>query len=302
MDNTPHFIFIGGCGRSGTTMIQNVLTNHSKINGGPEFGFTHSIFSMYRNMKKNFEEEFFKYIDSEDQLKKKYIDFYSSFFNNFNKNKVLYISEKTPNNIDVAKEVLDVFPTSKFVYVYRDSRDVVNSHLHVKKRYKKQNRFADFNIKSVCRLWNRSNDQFRTIQAAYGKDRVIAIQYEAFVTNPPKEIKRLLLFLKIEYEEIDSTSSQKSEKEKAYVNDIWYTKEMLNQKINTNNIGKWKSELGFFKKINVTARTASNLNHMDYKVRPIYLKLNKFWNQFSKESLRKTSIYKFYRKIRLQLS
>ena len=31
------FIFVGGAGRSGTTMVQNVLDSHPDIIGGPQF-------------------------------------------------------------------------------------------------------------------------------------------------------------------------------------------------------------------------------------------------------------------------
>ena len=46
----PKFICVGGCGRSGTTLVQKILLNHPQISGGPEFGYTAQIMDLYATM------------------------------------------------------------------------------------------------------------------------------------------------------------------------------------------------------------------------------------------------------------
>lgn len=48
------FVFIGGCGRSGSSLLQDLLYRHPEIAGGPEFNFTARILQLHGNMQKPF--------------------------------------------------------------------------------------------------------------------------------------------------------------------------------------------------------------------------------------------------------
>ncbi len=71
-------IFIGGCGRSGTSFFQKVLTSHSEIKGGPEFDFIEPFLSIYKRMKSTFHLDRQKYFYSKTELD----GAFKSFFNN----------------------------------------------------------------------------------------------------------------------------------------------------------------------------------------------------------------------------
>ncbi len=93
MDRKIKFIFVGGCGRSGTTLVQKLLVSHSKIQGGREFGYSIDIFKLYKRMK----DEFYLdipplrgafYYTTKEKLVNQYKSFYESFFEeSFFKNK-----------------------------------------------------------------------------------------------------------------------------------------------------------------------------------------------------------------------
>ncbi|MBI3500565.1 MAG: sulfotransferase, partial [Bacteroidetes bacterium] len=136
----PRFIFVGGSSRSGTTLLQRILTSHSRIGGGyqfsgNEFNFTHDIFHLYERMKNGWKEseaEFF--ISSNDELSENFRKFYHSFFNRQKFEKFDYVSEKVPKNILVAHSLMEIFPDAYFINIYRDGRDVLASHYQIMQR------------------------------------------------------------------------------------------------------------------------------------------------------------------------
>jgi hypothetical protein len=52
MNQINQFVFIGGAPRSGTTMIQNILANHSGIHAGPEFDWTPELARIFSGIKR----------------------------------------------------------------------------------------------------------------------------------------------------------------------------------------------------------------------------------------------------------
>jgi len=102
------FVFIGGCGRSGSSLLQDLLCRHPEIAGGPEFNFTAKILQLHGNMQKPFylkrNEEFY----IQEELDSRVQEFYRSFFQRIQNEKpeANWISEKTPDNIDVSTELL----------------------------------------------------------------------------------------------------------------------------------------------------------------------------------------------------
>jgi hypothetical protein len=238
---------------------------------------------------------------SENTLISIYKAYYNQFFYHFCSKEIKYISEKTPSNIFVINELLEVFPDAIFINVVRDGRAVLNSHLKVKKRYKKKNKFAGFNLFSVCKLWNQSVSLY--LQNKDHKN-VYNIYYEDLIQNTKVSLKKLMVKLDLELEErmLNPETIQLEEKNKAHINDIWYTQNMYNQGINKKNIYKWQKELNFIQIFLANSLMAINLNKLGYNVSPVYIKINQFLKSLSKDNFRKQFWYKYYLKVRLAFS
>ena len=116
-------IFVLGCPRSGTTLLQKVLESHKSMYS---IQSETAIFSYQNFWDKN---RMLFDLDKEirDSLLKKSkdnVDFFEncvSYLDNINKGKIFI--EKTPQHIIKLDFLLNHFPNAKFVHIVRDGRD-----------------------------------------------------------------------------------------------------------------------------------------------------------------------------------
>lgn len=273
------FIFVGGCGRSGTTLIQKLLSSHSKIAGGPEFDHTRDLFHLYQKMVTPAALKIQSYYYDKAKVTKSYQSFYKSFFIDLASRKpdAIYVSEKTPTNIQVADTLLNVFPDSLFINVVRDGRDVLLSHRDVNRRYRENGHAvsrSDWALPIICRLWNSAVDKyFKLLKNPDFSKRILTVKFEDLAANPGSELARLFGFLGLDLEEHLLHPEKITEKHTgAVVNDLWYTQDMYRQGFNSQKIGRWKKELEAQGRILASLWMAENLNKLGYELNPFYLR------------------------------
>ncbi len=160
MENT---IFIFGCGHSGNTIINKILSNHKNIYG---VDYETEIFLKRSNMILTFLNDFNK--------KRKY----------FNKK---WFCEKTPKHVHHINKLYLFTKNPKIIIMIRDGRDVVAS---LNKRYN------DFN-KSVSRWIDNNNEWLKNIH----KEDFHILKYEDFISNPELELKKICNYIGEEYDE-----------------------------------------------------------------------------------------------------
>ncbi len=271
------FVFIGGCGRSGTTLVQKILLTHSRIAGGGEFDFLPGLLKIYKEMCTPMRLERQQFFYTQQALSGYWGKFVDTLLaNNIDKNKYDYFSEKTPSNISVAMQELELFPESKFVYVYRDGRDVINSFMEVKKRAKKTDQPIHITLKQWAFKWNEASFQYMQLKAdTRFKGRYIAIRYEDLVSQPEKSVIALMDFLGLFYESAQiETETKKAGSVNMKVDNIWYSDKIFEQKINNDNVGKWKKGLNLIQKVKYQVMMAPYLTEFQYTINPVYIKIN----------------------------
>ena len=134
-------LFIVGCPRSGTTLLQRLLTNHSEIYSFPESHFYQN--NMRPDIKKRFVQQFLKDLGYGNQAN----DFFtwlipknSKKFHTIldeitlGKGKSTWL-EKTPHHLFAIERINRFVPAPEFIHIIRDGQDVVASMYDLGQQY-----------------------------------------------------------------------------------------------------------------------------------------------------------------------
>ena len=249
-------VFVVGHARSGTTLLQMILNNHSNIAIYGEVHFFNPI-SDLKNLVPNLDSD--KNIDDFFQLLTKirtvhYLPDYEGFFDKvkikLKKDKTAnyetfykYLLEeygevenatrwgdKTTMNVRYLAELLQIFPQAKIIHIIRNPKDVIASKIRVP--------WSPNSIIINAFKWKIDILYGRKFAADH-KDSYTEIRYEDLVSSPQSEIKRLLNFIDEPFEDAILNFYQKSQE---YVrNEPW--KEGVTSPINPKSVGKGDKEL-----------------------------------------------------------
>lgn len=205
-------LFIIGCGHSGTTILNKIISNHKNVHG---INYETSLF-----FKNN--TEIIKILNDFDSERIK-----------FNKK---YVCEKTPSHVYKINQMYEYTINPKIIAITRDGRDVIAS---LKKRY------GDFN-KSLNR-WINDNNQ--VLNSSYINNFHI-LKYEELVSNKTQTLLHICNFLEIEYyDEIFNYTKNKVKLPSTLFDNIIDGDDhnkLRNYQINQDiydGTGRWKNEL-----------------------------------------------------------
>ena len=185
--NGKKVIFILGMPRSGTTLVEKIISSHSKVSTISEANYIpEKIFFYLSNDFENLKS----FIDSNFQ------DEYFEFTNSFNiKNEI--IIDKTLINFWYLGFIKIFFPNSKIVHVSRNPLDNCLSIFENLFEFSQgwdcdQNELAEYYLiyKDLMEYWNTILDK-----------KILNIKYENLISNPEKQIKELINFCQLEWED-----------------------------------------------------------------------------------------------------
>jgi hypothetical protein len=216
LDKDPGMVFIIGMGRSGTSLLTNMLHCHENIIATPENEFIISFKSKFE--KKDFSklevvEEFvavlktnynkvLSFWEPTIELKNAIISLSDKSFASVckqvylhypfleNKNSISYIVDKNPVYSLYIPQLMELFPTAKFIILYRDYRSNVVS----RKKYSE----GKSSLAQLAASWNYYYEQIhKTILKLHVPNTIL--RYEDLVAQPEQTLKSLCSFLEIDY-------------------------------------------------------------------------------------------------------
>ncbi|MEB3188941.1 MAG: sulfotransferase [Snowella sp.] len=202
------YLFIGGIPRSGTTLVQRCLVAHSKIIGGPEFDHLPAIVNLYRSLKDGLITGRQSFFYTDQQARDSISNLIDELLQNpvaISDAEVIYLSEKTPSNLAVMSDLLDLFPNAQAIIVVRHPLDVLGSMWKVRNKYCEKGENPPSFLNSAVHTCEMMVKYWRFATNLYGNDRVTFIKYEELTNNPESVLKSIVKSIGLEYE--DSVSN-----------------------------------------------------------------------------------------------
>ncbi len=180
--------FIVGCPRSGTTLLSAILNRHPQICVPPESHFYRYMHEQFKQgwewVQKDWPQNVHQFLEPmctnywTDYAPKELIedlsyppenegDLFLYLVNKYtvDKNKNLWI-EKTPDHLRFADKILTQHPDARFIYIYRDGRDVALSLCKTGWSWIS----SDF-LENIL-LWSKYIKKEKTLQAAQSYYRI----------------------------------------------------------------------------------------------------------------------------------
>jgi hypothetical protein len=210
-------LFIGGCDRSGTTMLGSLLGTHSKILCVPESQFIYRVFlkidfkaydiiDVYNRIRKEFsyglwgisnhgERNIFekiekKIIESYAELIQVIVEQYS--YDKLGKLLDIFV-DHTPSNLRYAFVYEKLFPESAFIHIVRDIRAVASSWKNLD--------WGPNNVFFISKEWAENIAIGLSAENYFTQKRIMRLYYEDLVQDPVSQLRAVCKFLNLNFEE-----------------------------------------------------------------------------------------------------
>ena len=172
--------------RSGTTLIERILSSHSKIYGAGELIFLPQIVDKnYLKNNKNFDETISK-------IRSQYSEQIVKLSNNN------YIIDKLPLNFKWIGFIIKAFPEAKIIHLERNAMAVCWSNYKI--NFRDSGMEIALSQKDIAEYYTLYDDLMKFWYEKF-KAKIININYEKFVLNYEKEAKNLIDKLSLNWEE-----------------------------------------------------------------------------------------------------
>lgn len=239
-------IFVGGLVRSGTTLAQRMLIAHPEICGGPEFHKLVDIVDLRHRMHRAFERGMIQHFCSREDVDRELGYLIERLFRPFvEKSGKPWFSEKTPWNVLIFEDLLDLLPKARCIFCIRDPRASISSMLEVGR---KQSRILTAQMPYTMSLTSAIHKAGEVYAAGFHAlhshpDRVFLLRYEDAVRKPEEVSRAICNFLGIEWSPA-MIALEETQKELArYADGAWYDTEKLLRGIDTSSLEKWRQAM-----------------------------------------------------------
>lgn len=266
-DRGKRLIFVGGTPRSGTTMIQNILDSHPDILGGPEFDRIPNIVDLRRKLQRSVEDKRIDYFCSKKDIDEAIGVFVERLLLSVaDKSGRKYLSEKTPWNILVFDDLMDVFPSARFIYVVRDPRAVIASMIQVAKKAKDVGKTPPDYTENMWLAIKYIETCEKAAQTAYKKDpgRIMTVIYEEMVYDPEKGTRKICNFLGLDWDIEMIRPGERRHPGEEKMDIIFYDKKKYNRNPEANEVNKWKQLLSLREQVFISLLFIENREFVAY--------------------------------------
>jgi len=219
-DTADQLFFIVGCSRSGTSLLQIMISNHPDVMLPTETGFYCRIYSKYfgewgeLSESNNFNSALemalgcFKHLEMDtDRVRNlcqlaqpSWETIFLAILTAFaEKHNVKRVGEKSPGHLRCMGLLKERFPKAKFIHIIRDPRAVV---LSMRKKAQQFPWAWDAERKYIgraCQYWQDAIEIHRKYSELLSSQCYWVVKYEDLVTNPERTLRPICDFLNITF-------------------------------------------------------------------------------------------------------
>jgi hypothetical protein len=214
------YLFVVGCPRSGTTLLQRMLDNHPQLAVANDSHFiprvvedvpigvdpllTPGLVERARTYRR-----FYRLglpdvaVRRAARESRTYQEFVSALYSEYGRLRGKWLAgEKTPDYVRHLPRLRTLFPRARFIHIIRDGRDVALSTLEWARADKGPSRFELWEEVpvAVCALWWRwLVSAGRRDGRVLGPARYHEVKYEDLVARPGTTLRELASFLELPY-------------------------------------------------------------------------------------------------------
>jgi tetratricopeptide (TPR) repeat protein len=194
-NKTKDPIFILGLPRAGSTLIEQILSSHSLIEGTQEH---HNIMTIGRKIRTINNTD--NYTDSLFDLKDEDILEYGNKYINetmWSRKEKNFFIDKMPNNFPYIGLIKMILPNAKIIDARRNPLDGCFSCF---KQFFAKGQHFTYDLDDIARYY-KDYERIMLFWNTIFPDSIYKIVYEDVIKNPKSEVKKLLNYLELDFEE-----------------------------------------------------------------------------------------------------
>jgi len=285
--------FVIGNPRSGTTMLRLMLTSHRDVFVPTESGWALYLYSKYGEKKSIDVESFIEDLSKCKKIEYWKIDYdkLKRFLYDKNKNyreissavylfcsneyeKKIY-GDKNNYYLDHIEILSNIYPDAKFIHIIRDGRDVARSYRNLQK-LEKGKYFPELpcSIIDCAYAWKNNINTIKKSLLRLPKQKFLEIKFEDLVLCSEETLKKICVFLEIEYDEMMLNFHINNKNKNLEPEDLMKWKKDTLNPVDKSKIGQWKYDFFSEDKILFESIACHELNQYGYETKKNRIKDN----------------------------
>ena len=191
---TKRPIFILGMPRSGTSLVEQIISSHDSVYGAGELSTLMEL--LYPILKDRLSSGKDQNISSESNLtliRKKYLDSLAHLDTSAN-----IITDKTPANFQNIGFIFSIFPDAKIIHLNRDPRAICWSMY--KSNWSGTGYGFSYNVDDLVKFYSLYSNLMNFWHKKF-PGKIYDICYEDLTTNQERETRKLLKYCELEWDE-----------------------------------------------------------------------------------------------------
>ena len=163
--------------------------------------------------------------------------------------------EKSPRHLFAAKDLVQLFPRSKFLCLVRDPRAVARSELETS--------WGSRSVGRITARWCRAVDALQALERIWTAERLQVVKYETLVADPEGTLRSVCEFLEEPFETAMLQFHQRPDVERGFrADEVW--KENTLRAIDASRSQQWQTELTVAQITLIERRAGARLTQRGY--------------------------------------